>query len=106
MKMFVSATEFCRCNKSQKNIYVRLVAATKFCCSDKDFHKRSPVHTKRFLAAKCRRDMLLQLLRVVCTDPYDFIGTFLDVYLFLGNRVRFFFIGPEYQVGPDFLYST
>ena len=29
-----------------------------------------------------------------------------DVYPFLGNRVRFFFIGPEYQAGPDFLYSN
>ena len=25
----------------------------------------------------------------------------LDVYRFLGNRVRFFSIGPEYQLGPD-----
>ena len=28
----------------------------------KDFHKNSPVHTKRFVAATCRRDMLLQLV--------------------------------------------
>ena len=30
----------------------------------------------------------------------------LDVYRFLGNRVRFFFIGPEYQLRPDFVYSN
>ena len=26
-----------------------------------------------------------------------------DVYRFLGNRVRFFSVGPEYQFGPDFV---
>ena len=26
-----------------------------------------------------------------------------DVYRFLGNRVRFFLIEPEYQLGPDFV---
>ena len=41
---------------------MRVVAATKFHCRDKDFHKISPVHTKRFVAAMCRHDMLLQLV--------------------------------------------
>ena len=27
---------------------LRLVAATKFCCRNKDFHKSAPVHTKRW----------------------------------------------------------
>ena len=27
----------------------------------------------------------------------------LDVYRFLGNRARFFSVGPEYQLGPDFV---
>ena len=40
----------------------RHVAATKFCCGDKDFHKNSPVHTKRFVAATCRLTLLLQLV--------------------------------------------
>ena len=71
-KIFVSATEFCRCNKSQKKKIVRLVAATKFCCSQKDFHKRSPVHTKRFVAAKSRRHMLLQLLSRSVYRPLGF----------------------------------
>ena len=44
------------CSKS------RVVAATKFCCRDKDFHENSPVHTKRFVAAMCRRIVLLQLV--------------------------------------------
>ena len=26
-----------------------------------------------------------------------------DVYQFLGNRVRVFSIGPDYQLGPDFV---
>ena len=26
-----------------------------------------------------------------------------DVYRFLGNRVRRFSVGPEYQLGPDFV---
>ena len=37
----------------------RLVAATKFCCGDKDFRKHSPDHTKRFVATTCRRNVLL-----------------------------------------------
>ena len=38
------------------------VAATKFRCRDQDFHNNSPVHTKQFVAATCRRDLLLQLV--------------------------------------------
>ena len=48
--------------KSNQTEFVRLVAATKFCCRDKDFHKISPGHTKRFVTAMCRRNMLLQLV--------------------------------------------
>ena len=46
--------------KSNQTEFVRLVAATKLCCRDKDFHKKFPVHTKRFVAATCRRNVLLQ----------------------------------------------
>ena len=56
---FVAATSR---KKSSHTEFVRLVAATKFFCSDKDFHKNSPVQTERFVAATCRRDMLLQLV--------------------------------------------
>ena len=42
--------------------FLQHVAATKFCCRDNDFHKNSQVHTKRFVAAMCRSDMLLQLV--------------------------------------------
>ena len=42
--------------------FLRLVAATKFCCGDKDFHKNSPVHTKGFVAATCHLTLLLQLV--------------------------------------------
>ena len=42
--------------------FLRLVAATKFLCGDKDFHKDSPVHTERFVAATCRLTVLLQLV--------------------------------------------
>ena len=31
--------------------------------------------------------------------------SFSDVYRFLGNRVRFFSIGPEYKLEPDFVYN-
>ena len=41
--------------KSNRTEFVRLVAVTKFCCGDKDFHKYSPLHTKRFVAVTCRR---------------------------------------------------
>ena len=45
-------------------IFLQPVAATKFCWKFcyKDFYKISPVHTKRFVAAMCRRNMLLQLV--------------------------------------------
>ena len=56
---FVAAT---RRKKSNQTEVVRLVEATKFCCSDKDFHKKFSSTTKRFVAATCRRDMLLQLV--------------------------------------------
>ena len=64
---FVCTGEFCenlcRCNRILwPQIFLRLVAAKKFCCGDRDFHKNSPPHTKRFVAATCRRDMLLQLV--------------------------------------------
>ena len=51
-----------RRKKSNQTEVVRLVEATKFCCSDKDFHKKFSSTTKRFVAATCRRDMLLQLV--------------------------------------------
>ena len=54
---FVTAT-----SKNQIRQFVRLFAATKFCCRDKDFHKISPVRTKRLIAAMCCRNMLLQLV--------------------------------------------
>ena len=47
--------------KSNQPESLRLVAATKFCCS-KRFSQNSPVHTKRFVAATCLHDMLLQLI--------------------------------------------
>ena len=60
--------EFCRLDKSHKfcliwffcNLLLRQNSVGKFCY--KDFYKISPVHTKRFVAAMCRRNMLLQLV--------------------------------------------
>ena len=64
-KIFVSATEFC-CRKMLHKFNlidsVRLDAMAKFCCGDKNFCKNSSVHTKRFVAATCCRDLLLQLV--------------------------------------------
>ena len=70
---FVAAT--C-CKKSNRTEFVRLIAATKFCCRDKDFHKflqytRSDVSPQRVAATSrrtcahgviSRRDLLLQLV--------------------------------------------
>ena len=65
VKIFVAATEFVAATSRTDSVwfdFLRLVAATKFCCGDKDFHKNSPVHTKRFVAATCRLTLLLQLV--------------------------------------------
>ena len=48
--------------KSNQTEFVRLVAATKLCCREKDFRKNSPVHTRRFVVATCRRNVFLQLV--------------------------------------------
>ena len=60
--------------------FLRLVAATKFRCRDKDFPKNSPVHTKRFVVATCRLTVLLQRVAatccLVCTDLYWLIDKF------------------------------
>ena len=65
VKIFVSATEFCRRNMSaHKKIKSDRICAT--CRPDKIllqkkrfFHKNSPVHTKWFVAATCGRNVLL-----------------------------------------------
>ena len=55
MKIFVSATEFCRRN----NLHVfNLICFCATRCGDKDFRTNSPVHTKRFAAAKCCCNLL------------------------------------------------
>ena len=69
---FVAAT--C-CKNSNQTEFVRLFAATKFSCSDKDFHKISPVHKKRFVAAMCRRDMLLQLVAGPVHTEWSVVAT-------------------------------
>ena len=65
VKIFVAATEFVATTSRADSVwfdFLRLVATTKFCCGDKDFHKNSPVHTKQFVAAMCRLTLLLQLV--------------------------------------------
>ena len=71
MKIFVSATTFCRCNKLQKIKRVRLVAATKTFGIHNDFK----IFTKKFYStheAICRCDVSPQNVaancRLVCTD--------------------------------------
>ena len=64
VKIFaVSATEFCRGNMSAHNWIIK---SDRICANPvaekKIFHKNSPVHTKRFVAAMCRRNVLLQLV--------------------------------------------
>ena len=65
VKIFVAATEFVAATSRTDSVwfdFLRLVAATKFRCTDKDFPKNSPVHTERFVAATCRLTVLLQLV--------------------------------------------
>ena len=69
---FVAATSH---RKSNQTKFVRLVAATKFCCSDKDFHKISPGHKRRFVAAMCRRDMLLLLVAGPVHTEWSVVAT-------------------------------
>ena len=65
MKIFVSATEFCRRDKSHKFClfdFLQHVAATKFCCRDKDFHKIF----SSTLEAICRRDVSSRHVGATC----------------------------------------
>ena len=41
----------------------------KFCCGDKDFHKNSPVQTRRFVAAMHPFTVLLQLVAGPVQEP-------------------------------------
>ena len=50
------------CTNSVLFEFLRLVTAKKLCCGDKDFHKNSQVHMKRFVAVTCRLTVLLQLV--------------------------------------------
>ena len=64
VKSFITVTELCLATsqtKSDQTEFVWLVVATKFCCWDKDFHKKSPVHTL------C--DLLLQSVVQLSTRP-------------------------------------
>ena len=65
VKIFVAATEFCRCNKSHKfspiwffcNLLQRQNSV-----AETYFQKNSPVHRKRFVAATCRLTVLRKLV--------------------------------------------
>ena len=75
-KIFVSATEFCRSNKSHKFCliwFLRRGAATNLFCGDKDFHKNSSAHTKQFVTVMCRRNLLLQLV-AYCVPTLNICG--------------------------------
>ena len=71
MKIFASAIEFLSPQQVAQIlsdlIFLRHVAATKFCCKNKDFLKNSPVHE-----AICRCDVPPRhgpaSCRLVCTD--------------------------------------
>ena len=50
---------------------MRLVVATKSCCSDKDFHKNSPVHPERVVAgSNVLQRHVAATCCLVCTDLY------------------------------------
>ena len=77
LQQHVVATRLTRSTKSllmKWKIFVKIFdSATEFtcatCCDDKDFRKSSPVYTKRFVAATCRRDIInfAATCRLVCT---------------------------------------
>ena len=89
MKVFVSTTEFCRCKMLQKNQIrqnlCNLLRRQNSVAVSKIFHKNSPVHTKRFVTASCRCNVLPQLAarcdlspqrvalayRIVCSNLYS-----------------------------------
>ena len=54
--------------KSNQTEFVRLVAATKFFCSNKDFHKNPPVRTERFVAADVLPRRVGTTCHLACTD--------------------------------------
>ena len=71
--IFVSATESSR-TKSNRTEFVRLLAARKLCCWDKDFHKNSLERTKRFVAvATCRATCCSNLSHDLYTQS-DFVA--------------------------------
>ena len=75
MKIFVSAT---RCKKSNQIEFVQLVATTKFCYRDKNFHKNSESSTCNWSPDLYTPSHLLPGLvaatcRLVCTDLKTFI---------------------------------
>ena len=59
MKIFVFETEFCH-RKKLDEFYAICFCATR--CRDRDFRKNSLVHTKLFVAAVCRQNVLQQLV--------------------------------------------
>ncbi len=54
-------TAISRTNSNQFE-FVPLIAATKFCRSDKDCRRIAPCYTRQHVAATCRRDMLQRLV--------------------------------------------
>ena len=77
---FVAATSRKKSNQAE---FVRLVAATKFFCSNKDFHKNPPVRTKRFVAADVSPRRVGTTCRLVCTDH-----AFIRVYPLFQHLIR------------------
>ena len=69
--------------KSNQTEFVRLVAATKFFCSNKDFHKNPAVRAKRFVAADVSPRRVGATCRLVCTDH-----AFIRVYPLFQHLIR------------------
>ena len=71
VNLYFVAEAYTRCNNAAFAIFVsaisrtnsnwfefmQLIAATNVCRSDNDFHKNSPYHTRRTIAATYRRDV-------------------------------------------------
>ena len=93
--------------KSNQTELVRLVAATKFFCSHKDFHKNSPVHSERFVAVTCclMHASICGWNPLVLTFKLNLFGSIFEYYYFclrmLQNEFDFFkefFLRPLLEV--------
>ena len=80
-KIFVSATEFCRCNKSQKKTLCDLLGRQNSVAATKIFTKGLQYTRSNLSLQKVAATCCCNSCRLVCTDPQDFIETLLSLMM-------------------------